>query len=296
MKYWIQAFRLRTLPLAVASISMAGFLAASHDNFKLNIVLFCLLTTVLLQILSNLANDYGDSIHGADNLLRKGPERAVQSGKLSRKSMKFAIFIASVLSLASGLYLLHIARLESSVYLTFIVLGLAAICAAILYTNGKIPYGYKGLGDISVFIFFGMIAILGCYYLQSKQIEWELLLPGFSVGFFTVAVLNVNNIRDIESDILAGKKSIPVRLGLEKARQYHYFLLIAGLLSACIYVMLNYRNPLQFSFLVVMPLLYMNALAIKNKTAASELDPYLKQMALTTLLFVFIFGFSIIMF
>ncbi|NNF21425.1 MAG: 1,4-dihydroxy-2-naphthoate polyprenyltransferase [Saprospiraceae bacterium] len=290
MKKWITAMRLRTLPLAFASIAMGAFLAASHNSFVLSIFIFCVVTTLLLQILSNLANDYGDSVHGADNEERKGPSRAVQSGALSPSAMKKAIIITSILSLVSGLYLLHISNLNFSEYLIFIGFGLLAIIAAILYTNGKLPYGYKGLGDISVFIFFGLLAVVGSYYLQTRNLDPLIFLPGTSVGLFTVAVLNINNIRDIESDLAAGKKSIPARLGRKNAVVYHAILLTGGLMASLVYVSLNFTSIWQLSFLVILPALLINFNAVRTKVEAGLLDPYLKQMALTTLIFVIVFG------
>lgn len=286
--------RLRTLPLALASIAMGTFLAASKGGFVMAIFIMCIVTTLLLQILSNLANDYGDSVHGADNTMRTGPSRLVQSGELSQSSMRTAIIVTAILSLISGLYLLHISNLNQTEYLVFIGFGLIAIIAAILYTNGKLPYGYKGLGDLSVFVFFGLLAVVGSYYLQTRDLNIQILLPGASLGFFTVAVLNINNIRDIESDLAAGKKSIPARLGRAKAVIYHGIILSAGLISALLYVLLNYTGIWQLSFLLIMPLLIINFRAVKTKTEATLLDPYLKQMAITTLVFVIIYGISII--
>jgi len=295
MKHWIKAMRLRTLPLAFASIGMGAFLAAANDNFRLDVFVLSLLTTLSLQILSNLANDYGDAIHGADGPQRDGPSRAVQSGHISKVHMKRAIGIAVMITLVLGISLLVIAEVPTSVFAVFIGLGLLAILAAILYTNGYRPYGYVGLGDIAVFLFFGWLGVVGTYYLQTGQFHWDLLLPGAACGLFTVAVLNVNNIRDIESDLIAGKFSIPARLGRSRATIYHYALLSFGLLCALVYSALHYSTPKQLLFLLVVPLLLLNARAVKNKMTSAELDPYLKQMAISTLVFVLFFGLGIIL-
>lgn len=287
---WLQAFRLRTLPLALSSIGMGGFLAASHNAFNPAVFLFCCLTTLLLQMLSNLANDYGDSIHGADHLGRKGPKRMVQSGVISISQMKSALFLFTFLSLASGLFLLYIAFGFSSGFWVFLILGILAIVAAITYTAGYKPYGYAGLGDLSVLFFFGPVGVVGTYYLQVGEFSPEIFLPSISCGLFAVAVLNLNNIRDIESDKVAGKRSIPVRLGRNKAVLYHWIILFAGIIISVFYTINNYRSPFQFLFLIVLPLLLINAKAVKRYTTAAQLDPYLKQMALTTLLFVLSFG------
>lgn len=295
MRHWVQALRLRTLPLAVSCIGMGAILAASNGMYNSKIVLLALLTTIALQILSNLANDYGDTIHGADNVDRVGPQRSVQQGHITRSQMQKAIGIFAFISLVLGLALIYAADIPIKVMLGFFALGIFAIIAAVLYTNGKIPYGYMGLGDISVFLFFGIVGVLGTYYLQTKTLDWSLLLPSCSCGLLTVAVLNINNIRDIDSDQLAGKYSIPVRLGRKRANLYHTLLLLIGLSLSIIYILLDYTNPMQLIFLLVLPLLYINAKAIHSKPA-ELLDPYLKQMALTNVAFVLLFGISIIFF
>lgn len=295
-KLWIQAFRLRTLPLAVASIGMGTFLAAADRAFKFNIFFLAILTTIFLQILSNLSNDYGDFIHGADHEERGGPDRLVQSGQITATTMKVAMGIFVLLSLVSGLALLYAAFGPNwKIYVLFLGLGLAAIIAAITYTSGSNPYGYQGLGDISVVLFFGLTGVLGSYYLFTQHFEWILILPALSVGFFSTAVLNVNNIRDIESDQQAGKRSIPVRLGRERSVWYHWFLLSTGTLSALAYAWLSYSSVFQFLFVLVIPLLIINAVAVSKHKEAGKLDPYLKQMAITTLLFVLTFGIGMLL-
>ncbi|NNE16386.1 MAG: 1,4-dihydroxy-2-naphthoate polyprenyltransferase [Saprospiraceae bacterium] len=293
MKHWIEAMRLRTLPLALACIGMGAVLALSDGSFNSLIFLLCCLTTISLQILSNLANDYGDSIHGADNADRLGPLRAVQSGVITSSKMRKAVIITSVLSLIFGIMLLVVSDISMKMFIGFIILGLIAIAAAILYTNGKLPYGYHGLGDLSVFLFFGLLAVLGTYFLQTKSLDLTLLLPASSCGLFAVAVLNINNIRDIKSDKIAGKHSLPVMLGLKKAKIYHLLLLFTGLATSIIYVMLDYNSINELLFLLVMPLLILNGLRVYKSESEKSLDPLLKQMALTTLLFVILFGISI---
>lgn len=293
-KVWIQAFRLRTLPLALACIGMAGFLAAAAGKFNPLLFALCCLTTVLLQILSNLANDYGDSINGADHIGRKGPQRAVQSGTITANQMRNAVILFALLSLVCGLFLLWTAfGTDWQALLLFLGLGLLSIAAAVGYTAGKKPYGYIGLGDISVLIFFGIVGVMGSYYLFTQHITWQEMLPALSCGLFSIAVLNVNNIRDIESDKAAGKYSIPVRIGKEKAVTYHWFLLIAGLVSAIGYTLLNYNSPWQFLFLATVPLLVRNGIAVSKKPS-HQLDPFLKQMALSSLIFVVLFGLGLL--
>ncbi|MGB0525452.1 MAG: 1,4-dihydroxy-2-naphthoate polyprenyltransferase [Flammeovirgaceae bacterium] len=290
MKAWLEAFRLRTLPLALASIGMGSFLAAAESRFRLGVFALCSLTTIFLQILSNLANDYGDSIHGADSKDREGPQRAVQSGAISAQAMKKAMMLFGGLSLISGLSLLYVAGLGLQTLLLFLGLGVLAIIAAITYTAGSKPYGYIGLGDISVLAFFGVLGVMGTFYLHTGVIAWKYLLPSLSCGFFAIAVLNVNNIRDIQSDTKAGKRSIPVRIGREKAVIYHWGLLIGGMLSAVVFVLLDFSSIYQLIFLVTIPLIIKNGKAVATLTQPKELDPFLKQMALTTLIFVLTFG------
>ncbi|KYG76558.1 1,4-dihydroxy-2-naphthoate polyprenyltransferase [Roseivirga echinicomitans] len=291
MKHWVKAFRLRTLPLALASIGMGAFLAASAGQFKGGIFGLCALTTILLQVLSNLANDYGDSVHGADGHKRTGPSRAVQSGVISLKAMRNAIILFSALSLLSGVGLIYLAfGWSPEVFGFFLGLGVLAILAAITYTAGYKPYGYMGLGDISVLIFFGLVGVMGSAYLYEQELKWEYLLPAISTGLFSVGVLNVNNIRDIESDKEAGKISIPVRIGRKKAVIYHWFLLGTGFALGLTYVLMNYTSYWQLIIVLALPGLIKNAKAVKQHTEASKLDPFLKQMALTTLLYVVLFG------
>jgi 1,4-dihydroxy-2-naphthoate octaprenyltransferase len=288
---WIDASRPRTLILAVSTIGMGTLLAATVTQLDGPIIFMTLLTAVLLQILSNLANDYGDSEHGADHAGRSGPARAVQSGQVSVQSMRKAILLLAVLTVLSGAVLLWLGLGTAGllIVLAFAVLGLLAIWAAISYTSGGLAYGYAGLGDISVFLFFGWLGVMGSYYLQVGALTTNLLFPATSCGLFTVAVLNVNNIRDIKSDSQAGKQSIPVRLGLSRARTYHWILIIGGLLAALTYVVIAYRSPWQLLFVLSIPLFVRNGLAVSKRQPA-ELDPNLKQLSLTTLFFVLTFG------
>lgn len=294
-RVWIKAFRLRTLPLAVSSIAMGGFLASAVGAFRWDIFLLCIVTTIFLQILSNLANDYGDSIHGADSSDRKGPLRAVQSGAVTKAQMQLAVFIFVMLSLISGITLLIVSfGFEWKAIFFFFGLGILCILAAIAYTVGRKPYGYAGLGDLSVLIFFGFVGVMGSYYLFVKKVSYFEILPAFSCGLFSIAVLNINNIRDIDSDRKAGKFSIPVRIGRENAVVYHWFLLAAGVTSAITYTVLTFISPWQLLFLLTIPLFIRNGIAISKKPS-SELDPYLKQMALSTLFFVILFGLGLIL-
>jgi len=294
-KPWLQAFRLRTLPLSLSCIIMGGFLASAAGAFRWDIFGLCVITTIFLQILSNLANDYGDSIHGADSADRKGPSRAVQSGIISATQMRTAVIVFVVLCLVSGISLLFVSfGLEWRGIVFFLGLGVLSIVAAIAYTVGRKPYGYMGLGDISVLIFFGLVGVMGSSYLFTKTLQAYQVLPALSCGLFAIGVLNINNIRDIESDRKAGKFSIPVRIGRERAIVYHWCLIGTGWLTAIVYTLLTYHSPWQFLFVLSAPLFLKNGLAVSKKPS-HELDPFLKQMALSTLAFVFLFGAGIVL-
>lgn len=275
---------------------MGAFLAASDHQFRGDVLWLSALTTVFLQILSNLANDYGDSIHGADRAGREGPMRAVQSGAISPGAMRGGIGLFALLSLGSGVALLWRALPgNQTTFLIFLGLGLLAIAASITYTSGSKPYGYAGLGDASVLVFFGLVGVMGSYYLHTLSLRWVHLLPALSCGFFSTAVLNVNNIRDIRSDTVAGKRSIPVRLGRKRAVAYHWALLVVGILCSVAYVLLDFNSYYQWLFIVCLPLLIKNGQAVQTRRTAAELDPYLKQMALTTLLYVVTFGLGLLL-
>ena len=295
VSHWIKAFRLRTLPLALSSIGMAGFLAYDHKAFNTLVFVWCVLTTLFLQILSNLANDYGDFMNGADSVHRVGPERAVQSGAISIHEMKVAIGVFAGLSLVTGISLLYQVRTLLSVNILggFLLVGIVAIVAAVTYTSGDKPYGYIGLGDISVFIFFGLVAVCGTYFLQAGNVSFDVLLPAISCGLLSTGVLNVNNLRDIESDKLAGKKSIPVRIGPVYGRYYHVALISAAWICASVYVFMHYTSVYNLMYLISLPLFVRHIILVFKTREPRLLDPYLKQLALSTLLFVITYGIGI---
>jgi 1,4-dihydroxy-2-naphthoate polyprenyltransferase len=286
---WLSAARLRTLPLALASIFMGSFLAASFGKFSWIICFLCCLTTISLQILSNFANDYGDTQNGADSAGRVGPQRAVQSGVISPKQMFRGIIFLAILCLIFGISLLYVAFKDASSqqFLLFFGLGLLCMLAAYTYTAGKNPYGYAGLGDISVLIFFGLVGVLGSFYLYAKEISWQIVLPALSCGLFATGVLNINNIRDIESDTRAGKRTIPSRLGKSKAIIYHWCLLLGGMICAILYIFQTQLLHYQWISFLAFPLFFINGIKVSR---LQNPDPMLKQMALSTLLFVILFG------
>ena len=289
---WLHAVRLRTLPLALASIFAGSFLAYWQAAFRWEVLLLASLTTIFLQILSNLSNDYGDTVHGADSNARQGPVRAVQSGLITLPEMKQAMFLFGGLSLVVGLLLIYVSLQDWRLFLGFLGLGLAAIWAAIRYTSGNNPYGYAGLGDISVFLFFGLVGVCGTFFLHSLSAEPLSLLLAVSLGCFSTAVLNINNIRDIDSDLLAGKKSIPVRIGKTKALYYHWTLIV--LAFACLFAFSWIsRQPYTLLATLTLPLMISIGKGIQRAESAAATDPFLKKMALSTLLWTLLFGLGL---
>jgi 1,4-dihydroxy-2-naphthoate octaprenyltransferase len=297
MNRWIEAARPRTLPLAIASILLGNFLAYAAGKFSFLTASLAILTTLLLQILSNFANDLGDSKNGVDNKNRKVALRAVQTGKISPSEMKNAVIITASLSFISGISLLYFALqyAKPQTIITFVGLGLLAIVAAIAYTVGKKPYGYMGLGDLSVFLFFGWVGTFGTYYLQTEILNYYILIPASGCGFLSVAVLNLNNLRDIENDRKTGKNSIPVRIGKIYGFYYQKIIMLLGVCTFIIYLMYQ-GKPIQLSQnIIIMAGWYPLVQIIKqlnSKMTPAQIDPYLKKTALSTLFLIVIFGVS----
>ncbi len=292
---WIKAMRLRTLPLALSSIGMGAFLAAFYNKFDLSVFVLSAITTLLLQVLSNLANDYGDAKSGVDHVLRDGPSRTVQDGLISHKEMLIGIIITSMLTLIVGVWLLFQAfHSINYFFLTFLFVGLLAIASAVKYTMGKNPYGYRGLGDVFVLIFFGLVAVGGSFYLHANYLSYTVLLPALSFGFLSTGVLNLNNIRDINSDREAGKISIPVRLGRKKAVIYHWMLLTLAFVLTIAFTWINFQSFWQFLFLLTLPLFIRNGMAVLHYEEAKKLDPYLKQLAISSSVFTVTFGVGLL--
>ena len=293
---WIHAIRLRTLPLAFSSSLLGSFIAFYDQSFKWGVLWMALLTTLFLQILSNLANDYGDSKNGADNSERVGPQRAVQSGIITAREMRIAVIMTSLLAFISGILLIGtgIGFTVSFRWLIFLLLGIGALGAAINYTVGKKPYGYMGFGDLFVFLFFGLTGVLGTYYLHTGQFYTGLLLPATAMGLLSTAVLNLNNMRDVEGDRRAGKRTLVVIMGSSMARYYHLLLIIGAPLALTGYTLLNYHGPVQFIYLITFPVLLRHLNVVFRTKEPSALDPQLKQLALTTFATVIIFGSGLI--
>lgn len=254
------------------------------------LVLACL-TTLFLQVLSNLSNDYGDTVKGVDNNNRKGPQRTVQSGKISLQKMKHAMYAFGFLSLISGLSLIILALgKDTRSLLLFFLLGLAAIAAAVKYTVGQKPYGYHGLGDVFVFVFFGFVGVGGTYFLHAGAFNTIIILPSVCIGLFSASVLNMNNLRDIINDQACGKITLAVRLGREKTKWYQFALVGSALAASILHTVLFYRTAFQWGFLLILPLLFLHLRTLFTYRDDKELDKELKRLALTTFAFCLTFG------
>ena len=293
MKKWINAFRLRTLPLAFSCIIMGSGLAYATGQFNLTVFILALITTLFLQILSNLANDYGDFVKGTDNDERVGPDRTMQSGLITKPEMVRIMWVIALLCSIFGVWLIYegtngLDLLKAGV---FAILGITAMGAAVKYTMGKNPYGYAGLGDIFVFLFFGWLGVLGSYFLHTHTLNWELLLPASSIGFFTTAVLNINNMRDHLADAKSGKNTLVVRIGISWAKRYHFMLNFIGILFIVLYTV-PAINAIWF-FLFGFVLFIKPAREILRNKDYTSFDPYLKKQVIAIFLFTIIFVVSL---
>jgi 1,4-dihydroxy-2-naphthoate octaprenyltransferase len=302
VKSYIKAARLRTLPLSISGIILGSYLGNEFVNSLLehtvrtsiwesSIFWLAILTTIGFQVLSNYANDYGDGIKGSDKN-RTGEARMVSSGAITPKQMKTAMIITTIITLLIALLLIYVAfGSESFGYsILFFGLGIASIAAAIKYTVGNSAYGYSGFGDIFVFLFFGLLSVVGSYFLYTKMINFEVFLPAFSIGLLSTAVLNLNNLRDREQDKTNNKNTLVVKLGAIRAKKYHYFLIIGALITALIYTVLNFSSIYEFVFLVAFIPLIKNMITVSRNNTPAELDGELKKVALSTFLFAILFG------
>jgi 1,4-dihydroxy-2-naphthoate octaprenyltransferase len=300
MKHWIQAARLRTLPLSVSGIIVGSFYAMSQSMFNWKIVFFALSTTLGLQILSNFANDYGDGVKGTDNEDRIGPKRAIQSGAITPQAMKRAMIVTSIMTLLSAVLLIYCSFKDHNLgfSLFFLVLGILAIASAIRYTVGSNAYGYRGYGDIFVVVFFGLVSTLGIYFMFAKTFEnaYLLFLPATAIGFLSVAVLNLNNMRDEISDKKAGKNTLVVKMGVEKAKIYHYFLIVSAMVLVLVFAYLSDFHFDQYIFIVAYFPLTKHLITVYKTKDSRALDPELKKVALSTFLLSVLLALCLIFF
>lgn len=292
---WIESLRPRTLPLALASIVTGSALAAWMNHFQLDIALMALLTAALLQILSNLANDYGDAIKGSDTETRIGPNRGMQKGLINLAQMKRALILVIILTVGSGIGLIALACKKPEDVIGFLALGLMAIVASITYTVGRKPYGYMGLGDISVLIFFGWLSVAGTYYLQAGTFDSVVMLPATACGLLATAVLNINNLRDIDNDRMNGKNTLAVRLGPLWGRRYHFMLLTGALLCLILFALFDLRSWVGWLFILAVPLLYRHAMYVLHEPTAVAMRPMLEQMVKGALLTNLLFAIGVVL-
>ncbi|PID69866.1 MAG: 1,4-dihydroxy-2-naphthoate octaprenyltransferase [Flavobacteriales bacterium] len=291
-KAFIHAARLRTLPLSVSGIIVGSATAYGNGYFNWLIFILAIAVTLGFQILSNFANDYGDGVRGTDNHTRVGPQRAIQSGVITQKEMIKAIKITASLTFLIALILLYIAfgREQPYFFLLFVVLGIASIAAAIKYTMGKKAYGYSGFGDLFVLLFFGWLSVLGSYFLFVQTLPLSLFLSATAIGFLSVGVLNLNNLRDWKSDKQAGKNTLVVKIGEEFAKYYHYYLLVTAFLLLLAYTVLTYKKPIEFLFILAFIPVYRHAMVVYHNKDTRLLDPELKKLALSTVLVALLFA------
>ncbi len=289
---WISAMRLRTLPLSVSGIILASCFAEYNGFFNWKIFTLAILTTLSFQILSNLANDYGDGIKGTDNNDRIGPERIVQSGKISPESMLNAIKICILIAIILATMLIFISFRAKHFFLalTFFILGTGSIIAAMRYTVGNNAYGYKGLGDVFVFIFFGLVSVIGCYVLYAKQIDHVTILPAMTIGLLSVAVLNLNNMRDFESDKKSQKITLAIKLGQKNMKIYHYTLILLAIVLSTLFGVFYFTSPINFIFVAMYIPLVLHLIRVKKNVDLKLLDSELKKVAITTFLLAILMG------
>ncbi len=306
MTDWIKAARLRTLPLSMSGIIVGSFIARwrileEGGTWDWRIFALAMLVTLLYQILSNFANDYGDGIKGTDSLrANEAEQRAVASGRITAQQMRNAVILFAALSLVATVALLYLAFFRENLmneFYIFVGLGIACILAAVGYTVGKKPYGYLGLGDLFVFFFFGIVAVCGSYFLFTKTFHWDMLLPATAIGMLSASVLNLNNMRDMESDALSGKKTLALRMGFRYAMVYEIILLQLPLLLVLVFMMMNELqnrgNYYAYIFFILMfPMMALRRRIMQVKDP-KELDPFLKQIGILTLVMSILIAFGL---
>lgn len=292
---WLESLRPKTLPLGLIAIVTGSALAYWTGHFELPIALLAILTAGTLQILSNLANDYGDAVKGTDTEERLGPLRGMQKGVITPVQMKKALIINVIISCVSGVALIIVACKKPEDAIGFLVMGLLAIVAAITYTVGKRPYGYMGLGDISVLIFFGWLSVIGTYYLQANAFNIVTLLPATACGLLSVAVLNINNMRDLENDIQAGKNTLAVRLGASGSRIYHTCVIAIAIICLIVFTLIYMHRWTAWLFLLAVPMLLLHIKRVNADLSGEAMRPLLEHMVKAALLTNILFSLGLVL-
>ncbi len=290
--------RLRTLPLSVSGIILGSCFAYYNGHFNPWVLVLAILTTISLQVLSNLANDYGDGIKGTDNDERVGPLRAIQSGEITPDEMFNAIRHNILIVIVLTLALLWAAfGTGNFLYiLLFMILGGFSVYAALNYTMGDSPYGYRALGDVFVFIFFGLLSTVGSYFLYMHTLDHVIVLPAIALGLLSVGVLNLNNMRDIQSDANAGKITLAVKLGMARAKNYHFVLIVGAMVITVVFSILYYVEPYNFMYVLAFVPLFIHLKKIKAAVQPTDFDSQLKVLALSTFLFSILLGIGYILY
>jgi len=298
IKPWFSAMRLRTLPLSISGIILGSCFGFYNGHFNPIVLVLAILTTISLQVLSNLANDYGDSINGVDNDDRVGPQRAVQSGEITPEEMFEAIKVNILIIIGLTITLLWAAFGTNNFLYVLLFLGLGgfSVYSALNYTMGDSPYGYRALGDVFVFIFFGLVSTIGSYFLYMLTLDHLVILPAIALGLLSVGVLNLNNMRDLEADAKVGKITLAVKLGIDKAKKYHFFLVGGAMIITVIFSILYYVEPYNFMYLLAFIPLVRHLKNIKKAKSPNDFDSQLKVLALSTFVFSLLLGIGYILY
>ena len=292
---WLNAMRLRTLPLSLSGIILGSGIAFHNDHWSWTIFVLAISTTICFQVLSNFANDLGDSLKGTDNLSRVGPKRAVQSGRISKKEMKIAVYLTALLSACSAGLLIYVGTAGKSLnfVLAYSAMGGLSILAAILYTLGKRAYGYHGLGDLMVFVFFGLVSVLGVYTLYSGHFDSSIILPATTIGLLCTAVLNLNNMRDYKNDKRSNKNTLVVKMGPNMAKLYHAILILLALSSFIVFLG-GLHHKYFYTSLAPFVLLIFHIRKVMSITVLKDLDPELFKVAISTFAISVIFFMTVL--
>lgn len=291
VKACLRSMRLRTLPLSLSGVVLGIFIAATHGSLSILTVVLLLLTAALLQVLSNLCNELGDVLHGTDTDERQGMHYSIQEGEMTVAQMKRLIAAVAICCAVCGACMVYssFGTLWDVRPLVLLALGGAAIVAAMRYTLGHNPYGYRGWGDLFVFVFFGLVSVCGGYYVCLHDMtDWLLLLPGSAIGFFSMGVLNVNNIRDMKTDA-ATRTTVALRLGGRRARVYQTVLIACGWVAMGVYTAVTAEGWTPWLFVLALPLFAKHLLGVWHRDGR-DLDPMLPLLVMSTFLFTLLAG------
>lgn len=297
LKACIKSMRLRTLPLSLSGVILGVTLAADKTDVSPWTAALIFLTTVCLQILSNLSNELGDTLSGTDSADRQGPKYALGSGDMTIGDIKKLILMFIGLCVISGLAMIQVSfgSLFKTESICLEALGAAAIVGAMKYTLGKNPYGYRGLGDVFVFIFFGLVSVLGGYYVAARELPpLIMLLPASAIGCFSVGVLNVNNIRDMKTDAV-NRVTVAIKLGMKGARIYQTILVTLGWALILVFCAVYDFAPGHYIFIITLPLYIKHLQGVWTRSERA-LDPMLPMLVISTFFLSILAGAGFLIF